>query len=435
MILNPEMECMSREDMKKLQSERLVKLVKTCYEKSKFYRRKMAELNITPDDIKSIDDIHKLPFTTKTDLRDEYPFGLMVVPPTEIRRIHASSGTTGKPVVDVYTENDLKMWAEGAARVMAAGGVGPGDTVQVSYGYGLFTGGLGAHDAAAVLGAVQLPTSAGNSEKQIMLMKDFRSNVLACTPSYALHLAECIEKSDKVSIEDMHLRVGFFGAEPWTEGMRKELEEKLHIKAIDIYGLTEMCGPGVGGECECQNGTHLWEDLFYPEIINPDTLEPCAPGEFGELVFTSLCKEAMPIIRYRTRDLTRLIYEPCKCGRTAVRMDRILGRSDDMLIVRGVNVFPSTVEAILTEFPAYSPQYFITVDRKNNEDMFDLDVELREEFFSPNPAKQMPYIKPLYDRLVSVLGIKPNIHILPPNTIQRSMGKAKHVNDKRKFTN
>lgn len=433
MILNPKMECMGREEMRALQSERLKKVVKTCYEKSKFYRRKMAELGVTPDDIQSIDDIVKLPFTTKTDLRDEYPFGLQVVPPTEVVRIHASSGTTGKPVVDTYTRNDLEMWAEGAARVMAAGGVGPGDTVQVSYGYGLFTGGLGAHDAAIKLGACQLPTSAGNTEKQIMLMQDFRTNVLACTPSYAMRLAEAIHTSDKVSIENMKLRCGFFGAEPWTEGMRRELEEKLRIKAYDIYGLTEMCGPGVGGECECQNGTHLWEDMFYPEIINPETLEPVAPGEFGELVFTSLCKEAMPILRYRTRDLTRLNYEKCECGRTAVRMDRILGRSDDMLIVRGVNVFPSQIEACLTEFPAFQPYYFITVDRINNEDSFDIDVELKPEFFSVNPNKQMPYIKPLYDRIVSMVGIKPNIHILPPMSIERSMGKAKHVNDKRVF--
>lgn len=433
MILNPKIECMGREEMRALQSERLKKVVKTCYEKSKFYRRKMAELGVTPDDIQSIDDIVKLPFTTKTDLRDEYPFGLQVVPPTEVVRIHASSGTTGKPVVDTYTRNDLEMWAEGAARVMAAGGVGPGDTVQVSYGYGLFTGGLGAHDAAIKLGACQLPTSAGNTEKQIMLMQDFRTNVLACTPSYAMRLAEAIHTSDKVSIENMKLRCGFFGAEPWTEGMRRELEEKLRIKAYDIYGLTEMCGPGVGGECECQNGTHLWEDMFYPEIINPETLEPVAPGEFGELVFTSLCKEAMPILRYRTRDLTRLNYEKCECGRTAVRMDRILGRSDDMLIVRGVNVFPSQIEACLTEFPAFQPYYFITVDRINNEDSFDIDVELKPEFFSVNPNKQMPYIKPLYDRIVSMVGIKPNIHILPPMSIERSMGKAKHVNDKRVF--
>ena len=424
------MECMDRESMKKLQLERLQKTVKTCYEKVPFYRKKFEKMGIKPEDIKSLDDITKLPFTTKYDLRDEYPFGLNAVPMDQIVRVHASSGTTGKPVVGTYTKNDIDNWAEGAARVLAVGDVGPGDVVQVSYGYGLFTGGLGAHDAAGKLGAVQLPTSAGNSEKQIMLMKDFGSTALCCTPSYALHLCEVMEKMG-IKKEDLKLRVGFFGAEPWTWGIRREIEEKMGIKAIDIYGLTEMCGPGVGGECEYQDGTHIWEDMFYPEIINPETLEPVAPGEEGELVFTSLCKEAMPIIRYRTRDLTHLIYEPCKCGRTAVRIGKILGRSDDMLIIRGVNVFPSQIEAVLSEFNAFTPQYFITVDRIDNEDTFDLDVELREEYFSPNPAKQMLFIKPLYDRLVSVCGIKPNIHILPPGNIQRSMGKAKHVNDKR----
>ena len=424
------MECMDRESMKKLQLERLQKTVKTCYEKVPFYRKKFDKMGIKPEDIKSLDDITKLPFTTKYDLRDEYPFGLNAVPMDQIVRVHASSGTTGKPVVGTYTKNDIDSWAEGAARVLAVGDVGPGDVVQVSYGYGLFTGGLGAHDAAGKLGAVQLPTSAGNSEKQIMLMKDFGSTALCCTPSYALHLCEVMEKMG-IKKEDLKLRVGFFGAEPWTWGIRREIEEKMGIKAIDIYGLTEMCGPGVGGECEYQDGTHIWEDMFYPEIINPETLEPVAPGEEGELVFTSLCKEAMPIIRYRTRDLTHLIYEPCKCGRTAVRIGKILGRSDDMLIIRGVNVFPSQIEAVLSEFNAFTPQYFITVDRIDNEDTFDLDVELREEYFSPNPAKQMLFIKPLYDRLVSVCGIKPNIHILPPGNIQRSMGKAKHVNDKR----
>ena len=424
------MECMDRESMKKLQLERLQKTVKTCYDKVPFYRKKFDKMGIKPEDIKSLEDITKLPFTTKYDLRDEYPFGLNAVPMDQIVRIHASSGTTGKPVVGTYTKNDIDNWAEGAARVLAVGDVGPGDVVQVSYGYGLFTGGLGAHDAAGKLGAVQLPTSAGNSEKQIMLMKDFGSTALCCTPSYALHLCEVMEKMG-IKKEDLKLRVGFFGAEPWTWGIRREIEEKMGIKAIDIYGLTEMCGPGVGGECEYQDGTHIWEDMFYPEIINPETLEPVAPGEEGELVFTSLCKEAMPIIRYRTRDLTHLIYEPCKCGRTAVRIGKILGRSDDMLIIRGVNVFPSQIEAVLSEFNAFTPQYFITVDRIDNEDTFDLDVELREEYFSPNPAKQMLFIKPLYDRLVSVCGIKPNIHILPPGTIERSNGKAKHVNDKR----
>ena len=434
MIHNPEMECMSREDMTKLQNERLATTVKRCYEKVPFYKRKMDERGIKPEDIKSIKDITKLPFTTKYDLRDEYPFGLQAVPMSEIRRIHASSGTTGKPVVGTYTQADLDMWAECCARVFAVGDVGPGDVVQVSYGYGLFTGGLGAHDGAAKLGAVQLPTSAGNSEKQIMMMQDMGTAAICCTPSYALHLAEVIEKN-KVDVSKLKLRVGFFGAEPWTWGIRRELEAKLHIKAIDIYGLTEMCGPGVGGECQYQDGTHIWEDYFLPEIVNPETLEPVAPGEVGELVITSLCKEAMPILRYRTRDLSSLNYEPCKCGRTAVRLGKVLGRSDDMLIIRGVNVFPSQIETVLTEFPAFTPQYFITVDRKGNEDTFDLDVELREEFFSPNPGKQMPFIKPLYDRLVSLTGIKPNIHIQPPGTIQRSTGKAKHVNDKRDFSN
>ena len=434
MIHNPQMECMAREDMRKLQSERLAATVKRCYENVPFYKRKMDELGVKPEDIKSIDDVTKLPFTTKYDLRDEYPFGLQAVPADQIKRIHASSGTTGKPVVGTYTQNDLDMWAECVARVLAVGDIGPGDVVQVAYGYGLFTGGLGVHDGIAKVGAIQLPTSSGNSSKQIMMMQDMGTAAIAATPSYALHLAEVMEKM-KVDPSTLKLRVGFFGAEPWTWGIRRELEAKFHIKAIDIYGLTEMCGPGVGGECEYQDGTHVWEDMFLPEILNPETLEPVAPGEVGELVITSLCKEAMPILRYRTRDLTSLNYEPCKCGRTAVRMGKVLGRSDDMLIIRGVNVFPSQIETVLTEFPAFTPQYFITVDRKGNEDTFDLDVELREEFFSPNPGKQMPFIKPLYDRLVSLTGIKPNIHIQPPGTIERSTGKAKHVNDKRDFSN
>lgn len=420
--------------MRKLQSERLIKTVKTCYEKVPFYRKKMDELGVKPEDIKSIDDITKLPFTTKYDLRDEYPFGLQAVPREEIVRLHASSGTTGKPVVGTYTKNDIENWAEGVARVLAVGDVGPGDVVQVSYGYGLFTGGLGVHQGVEKRGAIQLPISAGNSEKQVMLMQDFQSAAICCTPSYALRLAEVIGQKG-IKPEDVPLRVGFFGAEPWTWGIRREIEQKLGIKAIDIYGLTEMSGPGVGGECEYQDGTHVWEDMFYPEIINPETLEPVAPGEQGELVFTSLTKEAMPILRYRTRDLTHLIYEKCKCGRTAVRIGKILGRSDDMLIIRGVNVFPSQIETVLTEFPAFTPQYFITVDRKHNEDTFDLDVELREEYFSPNPAKQMPFIKPLYDRIVSLVGIKPNIHIKEPGNIERSSGKAKHVKDLRDFSN
>ena len=433
MIFNPKYECMDREQLRALQSERLIKTVKTCYEKSPFYRKKMDELGVTPDDIKSIDDITKLPFTTKFDLRDEYPFGLQVVPNSEIVRIHASSGTTGKPVVATYTKNDLDVWSEGVARVMSAGGVTKDDIVQVSYGYGLFTGGLGAHDGVLKIGATQLPTSSGNTKKQIMLMQDFGTNALCCTPSYAMHIAEAIEASDAVSLDKMKLRVGFFGAEPWSNGMRRTLEQRLKIKAIDIYGLTEMSGPGVGGECEYQDGIHIWEDFFYPEVINPETLQPVAEGEFGELVFTTLCKEAMPILRYRTRDLTRLRYEKCRCGRTAARIDRIFGRSDDMLIIRGVNVFPSQIETCLTDFPAFQPYYFITVDRINHEDSFEIKVELRPEFYVTPPEKQLVYVNPLYKRIVSVTGIKPSIKVVPPMTLERSEGKAKHVLDKRKY--
>ena len=433
MIFNPEFECMERDKMRELQSKRLIETVKKCYEKSPFYRKKMDEIGVKPSDIKSIDDISKLPFTTKIDLRDEYPFGLQIVPQSEIARIHASSGTTGKPVVATYTKHDLEVWSEGVARVMSAGGVTKDDIVQVSYGYGLFTGGLGAHDGALKIGATQLPTSSGNTKKQIMLMQDFGTNALCCTPSYAMHIAEAIENSDVVSLDRMKLRVGFFGAEPWSNGMRKTLEERLKIKAIDIYGLTEISGPGVGGECECQDGIHIWEDFFYPEIINPETLQPAKEGEFGELVFTTLCKEAMPILRYRTRDLTRIRYEKCKCGRTAARIDRIFGRSDDMLIIRGVNVFPSQIETCLTEFPAFQPYYFITVDRINHEDSFEIKVELRPEFYVTPPEKQLVYVNPLYKRIVSVIGIKPSIKVVPPMTLERSEGKAKHVLDKRKY--
>ena len=306
---------MDRESMRKLQSERLIKTVKTCYEKVPFYKKKMDELGVKPEDIKSIDDITKLPFTTKYDLRDEYPFGLQAVPREEIVRLHASSGTTGKPVVGTYTKNDIENWAEGVARVLAVGDVGPGDVVQVSYGYGLFTGGLGVHQGVEKRGAIQLPISAGNSEKQVMLMQDFQSAAICCTPSYALRLAEVIGQKG-IKPEDVPLRVGFFGAEPWTWGIRREIEQKLGIKAIDIYGLTEMSGPGVGGECEYQDGTHVWEDMFYPEIINPQTLEPLGRGKQGELVFTTLTKQGMPLLRYRTRDLCSLYEEDdCPCGR------------------------------------------------------------------------------------------------------------------------
>ena len=431
MYFNQERECMSREDLKKLQSEQLVKIVAHTYANVPFYRKRMDEAGVKPEDIKSIDDIVKLPFTTKQDLRDNYPDGLFAVPRKDIVRLHASSGTTVKPIVAGYTQHDLDNWSEGVARCMVSWGASAADTVQVSYGYGLFTGGLGAHDGASKLGATVLPTSAGNTAKQIMLMQDIGCTGLCCTPSYALYLAEEIEK---LGVKDnLKLQFGGFGAEPWTENMRKELEEKLNIKAYDIYGLTEISGPGVGGECEYQDGTHLWEDMFYPEIIDPITGEQLPEGTEGELVFTTLDKWGMPMMRYRTRDLTHLNYEKCRCGRTAVRMGRILGRTDDMLIIRGVNVFPSQVESVLLEFPEFQAQYFITVDRVNNVDPFDIDVELRPEYYSDDMNTMLGFMKKLRDRLLSVIGIKPSIHIVEPNSIERSQGKAKHVKDLRKL--
>ena len=429
---NEKVECMSREEMRRLQSERLVKMVKHVYEDSTYYRKRMDEYGVKPEDIRSIDDITKLPFTTKQDLRDNYPFNLFCVPMEKIVRLHASSGTTGKPIVAGYTREDLEMWSEVTARSLVAAGVSHKDIMQVSYGYGLFTGGLGAHDGGTLIGASIVPTSSGNTEKQITLMHDFGSTVLACTPSYALFLAETIAKNG-FDINDFKLRVGVFGAEPWTNSMRAEIEEKLHLKAYDIYGLTEMCGPGVGCECECQNGTHLWEDHFYPEIIDPVTLQPVAPGEKGELVFTNLTKWGMPMIRYRTRDLTSLIYEKCECGRTAVRMNKILGRSDDMLIIRGVNVFPSTVESIILEFPECEPYYLIEVDRVNNVDTFDILVEVKPDFYTDRVNELVELKKRITARCQSVIGIKPNIKIVEPNTIERSMGKSKHAIDHRKF--
>ena len=388
MIWNESIECMDRESLRKIQSIRLKKIVDYVYHNTPFYRKKMQEMGITPDDINSIDDIVKLPFTTKHDLRDNYPFGLCAVPMSQIVRIHASSGTTGKPTVVGYTRKDLASWAECISRAFTAYGAGRSDIFQVSYGYGLFTGGLGAHAGAENIGASVIPMSSGNTEKQITLMHDFGSTVLCCTPSYALYLADAIKDSG-LPREEFQLKVGAFGAEPWTENMRKELESKLNIKAYDIYGLTEICGPGVGGECECQNGTHLWEDHFFPEIVDPVTLEPVEPGQHGELVFTTLTKEGMPMIRYRTRDLTHLIYDKCECGRTAVRMGRILGRSDDMLIIRGVNVFPSQVESVILEMPEFEPHYLIVVDRVNNTDTFQIQVEVRQEFYSDEMNKMI----------------------------------------------
>ncbi len=432
MIWNEKAECMPRKEMRKLQGERLKHIVTHVFKYSPFYKKSFDDAGITPNDIKSIDDIVKLPFTTKQDLRNNYPFRMMAVPMSEIRRLHASSGTTGKPIVVGYTDRDLDNWSEGVARCLAAYGLSKYDMVQVSYGYGLFTGGLGLHDGVHKIGGTVIPISSGNTQKQLQLINDFGATAIACTPSYALYMAEEIRKNN-INMKELKLNVGIFGAEPWTENMRRELEEKLNIKAYDIYGLTEISGPGVGGECLFQNGTHLWEDLFYPEIIDPVTLLPVAPGERGELVFTTLDKWGMPMIRYRTRDLTSLDYTVCECGRTAVRMGKILGRSDDMMIIRGVNVFPSQVESIILEFPEYEPHYMIEVDRINNVDTFQIQVELKPEYYSDEVKKIMDIRHRLASKIHGVIGLQPDIKIVEPNTIERSIGKAKHAIDHRKF--
>ncbi len=432
MIWNEAMECMRREDLRKLQGIRLKKVVERIYHNCEPYRKRMQEAGITPADINSIDDIVKLPFTSKKDLRDYYPFGLLSSPMSEIVRLHASSGTTGKPIVVGYTRNDLNIWNEVGARCFTAYGLGKNDIVQVSYGYGLFTGGLGAHNAVETIGGTVIPMSSGNTEKQIMLMHDFGAVGLACTPSYALFLADAMKDSG-IPREEFKLKIGVFGAEPWTESMRQELQEKLGIKAYDIYGLTEIIGPGVGHECECQNGTHICEDHFFPEIINPETGEPLPEGSHGELVFTTLTKDGMPLIRFRTRDLTSLNHEKCACGRTSVRMSRILGRSDDMLIIRGVNVFPSQVESVICEMPELEPHYMLYVDRINNLDTFEVHVEVKEEYYSDEMNKMIDLRKRIAHRLQSVLGIGPDIKLVEPRSIERSQGKAKRVIDKRKF--
>ncbi len=392
----------------------------------------MQETELVPEDIRSIDDLPLLPFTDKSDLRDHYPFGMFTVPMSEIVRLHASSGTTGKPVVVGYTRRDLNMWAEVVTRALCMAGAHKNDIVQVAYGYGLFTGGLGLHYGTENLGATVIPISGGNTKKQIQLMQDFGSTVISCTPSYALHLAEAFNDLG-IDPAEMKLRIGLFGAEPWSENMRKEIEEKLKIKAIDIYGLSEIVGPGVSCECEAQNGMHVNEDHFIPEIIDPETLQPLQAGELGELVFTTLTKEGIPLIRYRTRDLTRLNYAKCACGRTLVRMDKCLGRSDDMLIIRGVNVFPSQIESILLEMSETEPHYLLVVDREGTLDTLHVMVEVQEQFFS-DEIKQLQALRTkITDAMQSTLGLSVHVKLVEPKTIERTSGKAKRVIDNRKM--
>jgi len=432
MIWNEKMECAPREEMDAIQTERLIQTVKRIYHNIPAYRSKMQEKGLVPGDIKSIRDITKLPFTNKSDLRDNYPFGMFTVPMSEIVRIHASSGTTGKPTVVGYTRNDLQMWAEVVTRSLGMAGICKNDIVQVAYGYGLFTGGLGLHYGTENLGATVIPISGGNTDKQILLMQDFGTTVIACTPSYALFLAETMKEMG-VTSDTLNLRVGIFGAEPWSENMRKEIEAKLKIKAIDIYGLSEVIGPGVSCECEHQCGMHINEDHFIPEIIDPETLEPVHPGEIGELVFSTVTKEGMPIIRYRTRDLTRLNYEKCACGRTLVRMEKCMGRTDDMLIIRGVNVFPSQIESVLLEMSETEPHYLLIIEREETLDVVNLLVEVQEQFFS-DEVKQLEAVrKKITDKIQSTLGISVRVKLVEPKTIERTAGKAKRVIDNRKI--
>ena len=428
----PEIETMPREELRKLQSERLVWQVKRMYENVELFRKRMDEKGLTPDDIKSVDDLSKLPFSYKQDLRDYYPYGLFAVPMTDIVRVHASSGTTGKKIVVGYTEKDLEDWHDGVARMMAAIGLGKDDFVQVAYGYGLFTGGLGAHGGATKLGATVIPISSGNTHNQIQTMVDFGSTALCCTPSYAMYLGEAIEEE---GVKDqLKLKAGIFGAEPWTEEMRHAIEEKLGLKAYDIYGLSEIMGPGVACECEYQCGMHVWEDMFIPEIIDPDTEEVLPYGEQGELVFTTITKEGFPIIRYRTRDICQLIPEPCKCGRTHIRMKKPCGRSDDMLIIRGVNVFPSQIEEVLMSVGGdITPNYQIVVDRVNNTDTFDVNVEMSEHLFTDDVKSIEILERTITEKLRDVLGIGAKVHLVNPKSIQRSEGKAKRVIDNRKM--
>ena len=432
MFHQKEIECMPREELEKLQSERLVAQVARMYEKVEPFRQRMDEKGLKPSDIHGIEDLHKLPFSYKKDLRDYYPYGLFAVPMNEIVRVHASSGTTGKQIVVGYTRKDLEMWADCVARMMTAIGAGKDDFIQISYGYGLFTGGLGAHNGAERIGATVIPTSAGNTQRQIQTMIDFGSTVLCCTPSYAMYLAESIAE---MGVKDqLKLKAGIFGAEPWSEEMRKSIEQGLGIKAYDIYGLSEIMGPGVSYECEMQAGMHVCEDMFIPEIIDPDTGEVLPRGSVGELVFTTITKEGFPLIRYRTRDICQLNYEMCECGRTHVRMCKPQGRSDDMLIIRGVNVFPSQIEEVLLKVTGGTmPNYQIIVDRVNNNDTLDVNVEMTEELFTDDVKNIERLEKAITEEIRSILGIGAKVHLVNPKTIARSEGKAKRVIDNRKI--
>ena len=431
MIWNKEIECMGRPEMRALQSERLITLVNHVYTNVPFYRSRMDEMGVKPSDILSIDDIVKLPFTYKTDLRDHYPFDLFAVPMKEIVRVHASSGTTGKPTTVGYTKNDIENWREVVARCLTMAGISSEDVMQISYGYGLFTGGLGVHYGAETVGCTVVPISGGNTRRQLQLMVDFGSTVLACTPSYALHLADALVEHG-YSLANLKLKTGVFGAEPWTENMRLELEKKWGIHAHDIYGLSEIMGPGVANDCIQHTGLHVHEDHFFPEIVHPDTKQPLADGMEGELVFTTLTKEGIPLLRYNTRDLSTLCRETCACGRTSVRMKKITGRSDDMLIIRGVNLFPSQIEHVLLEMGETSAHYMLYVDRENNLDTLELKVEIDETKLSDTIRDLQNLSRKISHALNSAIGLSVKVTLVEPKTIARSEGKAVRVVDNRK---
>ena len=432
MIWNPEFETLPRPDMGKLQSERLGRLVDALYRRVPFYRKKMEQAGVKPQDIQSVKDIARLPFTTKDEMREVYPYGLLAVNMHEIVEIHTSSGTTGKPVVDAYTAGDIEVWSEVMGRTLATGGTTKHDIVQNAFGYGLFTGGLGVHYGSRKIGATVIPISGGNTKRQVAILKDFKTSVLTCTPSYALFLAEGC-KEEGLDFKTLGLKAGFFGAEPWSENMRKDIQEKLHLLAIDIYGLTEIIGPGVASECEHQNGLHIFEDHFYPEIIDPKTGKVLPDGEKGELVITTLTKEGTPVLRYRTRDITFLDHSPCPCGRTSVRMHRILGRTDDMLIIRGVNVFPSQIEEVILSMDGIEPHYQLIVERHGQLDELEVQVEMNEKMFSDEIKVLEKTEKQIEAKLYGTLNIHTKVKLVEPKSIARSEGKAKRIIDKRQI--
>lgn len=433
MIWNEKFECMSREELKKWQSKKLTETINRVYHKVPFYKEKMQQANLVPGDIQSVSDLAKLPFTTKDDLRENYPYGLFTVPMSEIVRLHASSGTTGKPTVVGYTRKDISTWSEVVARNLYCAGVGQNDIIQVAYGYGLFTGGLGLHYGSEKVGASVIPISGGNTDQQIQIMQDFGTTAIACTPSYALYLAEALAEKGIDPNADLDLEVGIMGAEPWTDAMREEIETKLGITAVDIFGLSEVIGPGVACECSAQAGLHINEDHFIPEIIDPQTGEPMPEGEEGELVFTTITKEGLPVIRYRTKDLTTLHYDKCACGRTLARMEKCTGRSDDMLIIRGVNVFPSQIESVLLEMTETKPHYQLIVERENNLDQLEIQVEVEDQFFSDEIKKLEQLTAKIKDKIESTLGINAEVKLVEPKTLERTSGKSQRVIDNRKL--